>query len=332
VEDSIERAWPAFEPTNGTRTFHPFQIAGRLPLAPGTYKFEVVIAQKQAARSFRGQQTLVAGGGGGISISGPLLVTGIAHPPNPDAATPFQYFGTQFQPAARHILAARYPLRVLYQLESAGEAQDLEVEYLIANSQNRDARQTVTDKLSAAQFRSGRLMTSKALPILGLPDGDYRVVLTVRKAGNAESLASVNVALRLDSEGTDASLYFDPNTKRMNQPGVAAYIRALCAFSQGGTDLGTRYLRESVEQNPANTQAAAQLLRAWFDAKRYSEIALIYGKVGERPFENSAESLAQLSLGLWSAGQQEGARAVLSDAQQTFPGDPLVAAVGKTVH
>jgi tetratricopeptide (TPR) repeat protein len=260
------------------------------------------------------------------------LVTGIVQPQKPDAATPFQYFGTQFHPAAGHVVVSRLPLRVLYQLESPEGAQDLEVEYLLAHSQNREARKTVFDSLKAAQFRNGRLITSKAIPLEGLPDGEYRVVLTVKRPGSAESLASVNVALRLDSSASDAVLYFDPNVRQMNQPGVAAYIRALCALSQGMPDLATTYLRQSVDQNPSNVLAASQLMRSYFEAKRYSDVAAMYNKLGEKPFENSVESLAQLSLSLWNTGQQQGARAVLSDARQAFPEDPLVAAVAKTVR
>lgn len=332
VEDSGERSWPAFEATNGTKAFHPFQIADRLPVTPGKYTLEVEIAQKQAAKSFHGQQSIVVGRKPGITVSGPLLVTGIAQPQRPDAATPFQYFGTQFQPAARHVVATRLPLRILYQVESSEGAQDLEVEYLIAHATVREVRRTVTENLKAAQFRDGRLMTSKAIPLAGLPDGEYRVVVTVKHPGSAESLASVNVAMRLDAAATDAAMYFDPKARQMIQPGVAAYIRALCALSQGEGDLATNYLRQSVDQNPGNALAAAQLIRSYFGAKRYADVAAIYNKLGEKPFEGSVESMAQLSLSLWNAGQQQGARTVLSDARAAFPEDPLVAAVAKTVR
>ena len=332
VEDSGERSWPAFEATDGKKTFHPFQIAGRLPVTPGKYTLEVEIGQQQAAKSFHGQQSIVVGGRPGIAISGPLLVTGIAQPPKPDASTPFQYFGTQFQPAARHVLGSRLPLRILYQLESSDGPQDLEVEYLIAHAAIREARRTITENLKAAQFRDGRLMTSKAIPLAGLADGEYRVVLTVKRPGSAESLASVNIAMRLDSTATDAALFFDPKARQMIQPGVAAYIRALCALSQGEADLATTYLRQSVDQNPSNALAAAQLIRSYFGAKRYADVAVMYNKLGEKPFEGSVESMAQLSLSLWNAGQQQGARAVLNDARAAFPQDPLMAAVAKVVR
>jgi hypothetical protein len=331
VEDAGERAWPAFEATNGAKTFRPFQIAGRLPIAPGKYTLEVEIAQLQTAKSFHGQASIVITDSTPISLTGPLLITGIAQPARPDATTPFQYFGTQFQPAAKHVLGSRLPLRILYQLKD-DLPEDLDVEYLIAHTQIHEARRTITDTVKAAQFRDGRVMTSKALPLQGLPDGEYRVVLTVKRPGSAESQASTNVAMRLDSAEVDATLYFEPNTRRMNQPGVAAYIRALCALTQGETELATTYLRQSVDQNPSNALAASQLMRTYFTAKRYGDVAAMYNKLGEKPFEGSVESLAQLSLSLWNAGQREGARSVLADAREAFPADPLVAAVAKTVQ
>ena len=48
--------------------------------------------------------------------------------------------------------------------------------------------------------------------------------------------------------------------------------------------------------------------------------------------ENSAESLAQISLSLWDQGQADRARDVLRFAQATFPGNPLVEAVKKSVR
>ena len=229
-------------------------------------------------------------------------------------------------------MSSRLPLRVLYQIESANTPEDLDVEYLIANAQDREARHTVTENIHAAQFRDKRLLTSKALPLTGLPDGEYRVVVTIKRAGTTETLASVNVALRIDSAASDAVLYFDPNTKKMSLPGVAAYIRSLCAASLGEQNAAVTYLRQSVDQNPANTLAAGQLVRTYFEAKRYTEVAAIYNKMGEKPFEGSVEALAQLSLSLWNTGEKDGARSVLTDARHVFGEDPLVTAVAKTVR
>ena len=332
VEDEAERQWPAFEAADGKKIFQPFQIADRLPVAPGKYRLEVNIAQRETSKSFHGQQEIVVGGTAPVTVSGPLLITRVSQPQHPDATTPFQYFGTQFEPAARHVAESRLPLRLLYQLETAKTPEDLDIEYLIANAQNREDRKTLTESIHAAQFRDRRLITSKALPLTGLPDGEYRVVVTVKRAGTAETLASVNVALRLDSIASDSMLVFDPSTRRMNMPGVAAYIRALCALSLGEPDVATGYLRQSVEQNPANQTAAWQLVRAYFEAKRYADIAAMYNKLGEKPFEGSVESLAQLSLSLWNSGQRDRARSVLADARQTFGDDPLVSAVAKTVQ
>jgi len=66
--------------------------------------------------------------------------------------------------------------------------------------------------------------------------------------------------------------------------------------------------------------------------RQFSEITRLYDKLGIMPFEASAESLAQISLSLWTQGQQGRAREVLKSAQATFPGNPLVTALAKTVQ
>ena len=88
--------------------------------------------------------------------------------------------------------------------------------------------------------------------------------MNVRRPGNPEILASANVALRIALASPESALYFDPSTRKINQPGVAAYVRALGAFSQKQPDLATAYLKQSVDQNPANVFATDQLISTYF--------------------------------------------------------------------
>jgi Tfp pilus assembly protein PilF len=175
-------------------------------------------------------------------------------------------------------------------------------------------------------------LRSKAIPVTDLPEGEYRIVMNVRHAGSPEILASANVALRIGPLPVESVLYFDPATKKINQPGVAAYVRALGALSQKQPDLATAYLKQSVDQNPANAFATEQLVRSYFSSKRYGDVAALYNKLGAGPFENSAEALSQISVSFWNAGQQDRAREVLRTARTTFPEDPLLAAAAKTVR
>jgi len=155
----------------------------------------------------------------------------------------------------------------------------------------------------------------------------------VRQTANRDViLASSNAGLHLVPNAAEAALYFDENTRRLAQPGVAAYVRALGALAQRQDPAAVSYLRAAVDQNPGNVFADTNLVELYYRLRQFGEITKVYDKLGMRPFEGSAESLAQICLSLWTEGQQDRARDVLKYAQTSFPGNPLVDAVKKSVH
>ena len=333
VEDAQVRSYPAFESTNGEKHFKPFQVANRLPVVPGKYKLEVELRQPETAKSFQGVLNVVVTKPGGISLNAPALVSSVQQATHPDASTPFQFFGAQFRPSARRQFTNQSAMRVLFELDVPAPAADYEVEYILAHAQLRDVRRTVTENFQASQFRDGRLLTSKALPLTELPEGDYRLVLNLRKSGSGEAvLASSNSGFHLLPEAPESELYFDPNTKSLGQPGVAAYVRALAALAQKDQPAATTYLSQAVNQAPNNVFAEIQLVDLYYRSRSFSQITRLYDRVGMQPFESSAESLAQISHSLWNVGQQERAREVLKYAQAAYPDNPLVGALSKTVR
>jgi len=333
VEDVQQRTYPAFEATDGQKRFKPFQIAGRIPVIPGKYRLDVELHQNDTGKSFHGFQNLVVSGTDAVSISGPLLVSSVEQVAKPDGATPFQYFGSQFHPAARRQFTAESQCRVLLQLTAPAPPADYEIEYVLAHTQLRDARRTITENVHALQFRNGRLLESKAFPLAGLAEGDYRLVVNVRRMDNPDVVAaSTNTGFRLVANAAEAALYFDPNTRKLAQPGVASYIRALAALAQKDQVAATAYLRQAVDQNPANLFADTHLVDLYFRLKQYADITRLYDRLGIMPFENSAEALAQISVSLWNQGDQNRAREVLQSARNSFPANPLVDAVAKTVR
>jgi hypothetical protein len=333
VEDVQQRAYPAFEATDGQKRFKPFQIAGRIPVIPGKYRLDVELHQNDTGKSFHGFQNLVVAGTDAVSISGPLLVSSVEQVAKPDGATPFQYFGSQFHPAARRQFTAESQCRVLLQLTAPAPPADYEIEYVLAHTQLRDARRTITETVHASQFRNGRLLESKAFPLAGLAEGDYRLVANVRRMDSPDVVAaSANTGFRLVANAAETTLYFDPNTRKLAQPGVASYIRALAALAQKDQVAATAYLRQAVDQNPANLFADMRLVDLYFRLKQYSDITRLYDQLGIMPFENSAEALAQISVSLWNQGDQNRAREVLQSARNGFPTNPLLEAVAKTVR
>jgi TolA-binding protein len=333
VEDLQKRTYAAFEATDGQKRFKPFQIASRIPVIPGKYRLEVELHQNDSGKSFHGFQNIVVSGTEAVSISGPLLVSSVEQVAKPDSATPFQYFGSQFHPAARRQFTAESQCRVLLQLTAPPTPADYEVEYVLAHTQLRDARRTITETVHASQFRNGRLLTSKAFSLAGLAEGDYRLVVNMRRIDNPDVVvSSSNTGFHLVADAAEATLYFDPNTRMLAQPGVASYIRALAALAQKDQAAATRYLRQAVDQNPGNLFADTHLVDLYFRLKQYSDITHLYDRLGIMPFETSAEALAQISVSLWNQGDQNRAREVLQSARTNFPANPLVDAVAKTVR
>jgi tetratricopeptide (TPR) repeat protein len=253
--------------------------------------------------------------------------------PKPDGATPFQYFGAQFHPAARRQFTAESQCRVLLQLAAPAPPADYEIEYVLAHTQVRDARRTITETVHASQFRNGKLLESKAFPLAGLAEGDYRLVVNARHIDNPDVVAaSTNIGFHLVANAAESALYFDPNSRKLAQPGVASYIRALAALAQKDQTTATAYLRQAVDQNPSNLFADTHLVDLYFRLKQYSDIQHLYDRLGIAPFESSAEALAQISVSLWNQGDQNRAREVLQSARNSFPANPLVDAVAKTVR
>jgi GWxTD domain-containing protein len=333
VEDAQERAYPAFAVKDKERRFIPFQIGNRLPVAPGKYRLEVELHHRDTGKSFRGFQNIVVAGPDAVSLTGPVLVSAVEQAARPDGATPFQYFGAQFHPAVRREFSPESTLRVLFQAAVPAPAADYEIEYLLSHTQLRDARRTVTETLRASQFRQGRLLTSKSLSTAGLPEGDYRLVMNLRRLDQRDVvLASSNTGFHLVANAAAPTLYFDPNARKLAQPAMAAYIRALAALAHREPAAAKVYLRQAVDQNPKNVFADTHLIDLYYRGRQFDEVTRLYDRLGMAPFEGSAESMAQISLSLWNQGQQGRAREVLQSARATFPGDPLVAALAKTVH
>ena len=302
--------------------------------APDNQNLNIVLSyQNNSGKSFRGFQNIVVAGTDAVAISGPLLVSSVEQVAKPDGATPFQYFGSQFHPAVRRQFTSESQCRVLLQLTVPAPPADYEIEYVLAHTQLRDARRTITETVHASQFRNGRLLESKALPLAGLAEGDYRLVANVRRMDNPDVVAaSTNTGFRLVANAAEAALYFDPHTPKLAQPGVSSYIRALAALAQKDQAAATAYLRQAVDQNPANLFADTHLVDLYFRLKQYSDITRLYDKLGMMPFENSAEALVQISVSLWNQGDQRRAREVLQSARNSFPANPLVDAIAKTVR
>ncbi|MFN7993725.1 MAG: GWxTD domain-containing protein [Bryobacteraceae bacterium] len=322
VEDSEERAYPAFETGTEGRHFVPFQVTNRLPMVAGDFRLEVQIVNPAAGKSYKGTLPVSIQAPVKVKLNGPLLASEAAKVELPDGFMPFEYFGARFRPSASRTFVNRGSLTVLYELEKpAADAAGCTVDYVFANVQDRAKRRLLTDSVAAADFRDGRLLKSKTIPLAGFEPGEYSVVLTVRQSEGGPALASANVPLKLVNDQPPPGLFVSPNSHNVGRRGVSFYIRALEAAAQKDEKSAVVYMKRALDQNPANDFASEFLVQVYFRQRNYEGVADLYHRVGLSPFKNSSHLLAQIGLSCWEIGQKTEARKVLTEAKNYFPDD-----------
>ncbi len=328
AEDEEERQYPAFAPDG---SFTPFQVGGRLPLLPGEYKLEFRIVDKEKSRVFHGEKKIALPGPASTALYGPLLFSSADRVTQPDGAKPFQYFGVQFQPAINTALPRSEPLRLLFGLQvPASEVSDLTVEYFVAHAQQHESRVTLKDTISAKEFRDGRLLKSKTIPLTGLTPGPYSIAVTVRTATGAV-LTAASIPARLGDELQPDPLYFLDSARTTSSPAGSSYIRALEAISWKDEPAAMRFMKLAVDANPENAIASRYLVEMWFKKQQFASVVSLYRQIGMKSFETSAESLTRISLSLARTGDRSAAQQILASARSLFPDSPLLLAASRAV-
>lgn len=328
LEDAEERAWPAFGDASPDAKFLPFVLASRLPIEPGAYKLEIEVTNRQAQQTFKGESEVSAGPVKEASFSGPLITTSVERVARPNPFEPFQYFGVQFHPSARHEINHPDPLRLLFEMhEPPGSTADYQMEYMIASLDDKESRRSSVENVPHSEFKDGRLLKSKTINVNDLENGDYRLVVSLRRAGEREVLASANLPLRISPDKSELPLYFLSDTQALGRPGIAAYMRALEAVSQKNDAAAAEYFRDALEQNPANTFAGQSLVQLYFVERKYSPIEDLYKRLGIGAFKSSAVTLAQIALSFRQSGDVQQARSVIAAGLGFFPGNPTLSAL-----
>lgn len=332
VEDAEQRAYPAYE-AGSEKKFKPFVLANRIPLAPGKYKLEVRLDNREASRTYKGERVIEAGDQSRIVLAGPLMAGGYERPARPDATTPFQYFGIQFLPCVERRFARERPLRMLFQihLPPNERSRKYELEYVLGHAQDRSIRQTLSDPIDPALFQNGSLLKSKTIPLTPFEPGDYRLVASLKVEGSPQVLASSTVSLKIEDTTALPAFYFLPDSRAAANPAVAAYVRALEAIGQNHQEEAAAFLREALDRNPSNAFAGRALVRIYFSTHKFDQVTQLYNKLGITPFSGAPETLAQVALSFWETGNAEDAKQVLYAAKSYFPKDDLLVAAAKKI-
>jgi GWxTD domain-containing protein len=329
LENSEERAFTAFdEGAAGEKKFAPFQVADRIPIEPGTYKLAVEVTNRQAQQTYKGEADVTVGATKQMSFAGPLVTTSVERVARPNPFQPFEYFGIQFHPAARHEIHHPDPLRLLFELhEPAGATANYQMEYIVTHLLDKEGRRASTEDVAQSEFKDGRLLKSKTIAVNDLENGDYRLIVNLRVAGSSEVVASANMPLRIGAAKSDLPLYFLSNSQALGRPGVAAYMRALEAMSQKDDSAASDYFRQALDQNPANTFAGQSLVQLYFNERKYGPIADLYKRLGMAAFKTSPVTLAQIALSFRQSGDAEQARSVIAAGLGIYPGNATLSAL-----
>jgi GWxTD domain-containing protein len=331
VDDSEERAYPAFEGDGGEKKFTPFRVANRIPIVPGKYTLQVQLISRQAGKIFESQRKIIVSPANAAALNGPLLAATVRPVPRPDADTPFQYYGVQFIPIVERKFPRSETMRVLFQIQlPAGASGNYSMEYVIAHAQLREQRVVLKETLQASEFQKGRLLKAKTIKISDLAEGDYRAVLTLRAEGGNIVLAASNVPFRITGEPANDRLYFLSNFRIAAKGGVAAYVRALESVAQQNREKASEYLAQAIEQNQSNAYAGQMLVGLYFNSRKYDCVTALYERMGLGAFRSAPESLAQISVSFWQAGNTAQARQVIQTARTLFPQDPLLEATERS--
>lgn len=239
-EDSVQAAYPAYENSQ----FQPFLLANRIPIAPGKYRLEVEIANRETASVWKFERPVEVGA---KVLDQPLLAKGLQVAPQSAEGMPFQYAGIQFVPAVGGALGRGDVLRVLAPITAMqGDAGDYEIEFVIAHVRDREMRRVFRDQTSSAEFRRGKLLKAKTIPLDEFEPGDYRLILHLRKPGHPQVLASVNVPFRIAASGAGLKLYGTRGGEIWTVP-AASYLRALACLAQKDTARAAAYLRRAMD-------------------------------------------------------------------------------------
>ncbi len=332
VEDSEERAYRAFDASPNGKTFLTFEVANRLPMAPGKYKLEVDVVNRQSGKTWKSVRNIEAAPARDLTLRGPLLAGSAGKAPQPDGFTPFEYYGVSFHPSAQRNFVSSALLTVLFQLEQpASGAAGYTVEYVLANNSDRTERHVLTDNIAAADFHDGRLLKAKTIPLEGLWPGEYRLVMNIRGPESGQVLASANLPLTLATDRPAPLFYLSSNSRNLARPGVVSYIRGLEAMAQKDEPAAAGYLRQALDQNPANSFAGDYLVQVWFRQRNFGGVAELYRKLGLTAFRSSPQVLAEIGLSIFETGEKAEARKVLTTARSYFPDDPALANASKAV-
>jgi GWxTD domain-containing protein len=288
-----------------------FGFEGVLPLPPGKYFVELILANKLKKTAYRAEKELVVPEmpQNGLRVSDVVPFENAVARANGVPWQPFEVANVKFTPSVAQDLnlVQGHDLKFFYQIWTPpAELQNhagykLRIEYVYGRLGMGDTK-TIVDEVEKSQFSSaGSMVNGKKIATADLPPGSYRLGITViDDATHAKAYAALVFRIVPTVETDAAWDVVDPDFAEALRKGGFDYERAQCYLSAGDAASGASWLEKGFQRDPSDEDMRARLVETLFSLKGFKQIVATYDQSGisaktdEQTILHIAESFDQL--------------------------------------
>ena len=313
-----------------------FGVEGVLPLPPGKYKAEMILTNKATQSAWKLNRELVVDGAArsDLAMSQILAFSDVA--PTASGFLPFSLGGLKFTPQLNDelTLAPDQPLTVLYQFwYSPGDpkrnaGKTIHVEYTYGRLGAAGNVKKVEEDVSMDQFDPfGSMTTGKKLSTVGLPNGNYRLLITATDPDSHRKIYG-SLSFQLTTNPVPASWdTYDDAIPAQYAKGEFDLMRGHALEVMNRRDEALSYVERAYRKNNANENLRDTLAEIYFQNAKYDSVIHLYdnGGINQQTSESTVLNFAQSFA---KTGKVDSAVKVLESALLVkTPSEPLYLAL-----
>lgn len=265
--------------------------AGWLPLAPGKYKMEFVFTNVLTKTAFTGARDIVVPQPSAqdvvITEPVPFSQAATADPTQADYL-PFSAGGVRFMPYVGRELALvpGQDLTFFYQVWRPAGAQDplpdkFLVDYAYGRPNVSGSAQTIHEELAKDQFDSfGSVINGKKIPTTDLPQGAYRLTITLTDPRTQQKRFSV-LRFSIVSESpssSDSWWIIDDGLTEYATSGQADFDRGMTYLVESEDQQAIRCFQDALQRNPHQERARARLIDYYFKQRDFAKVVELFSQ------------------------------------------------------
>src|SRR3989442_2779922 len=270
----------------------PFGYEGWLPLAPGKYRVEFVLANVLNKTAFTAEREVAvpAPPQEGFTLTDAVAFSRAESvEPLRAAVLPFTAGGVKFTPYVGQDLSLLpgQDLQLFYQVwtpassHQSGNGKKLLVDYAYGRPSISGTAQVIHDEMPKEQFDSGgSLINGKKVPTTDLATGNYRMAITVTDRETHEKRfdsLSFHIVTKQNSP-LDAWDIYDDGLVDYVTKGESDYERGLTYLATGRAPEAADWFRRALQKNPNHEKARARLVDFYFSQRDFSRVVELYSR------------------------------------------------------